>query len=160
MKELISQTLSNGNTFTYQIVNGTAYNESTNNKIVSILEQARQTGQKLKVYYGDVLTGKDWNEEHDTIGTIGRSTGNIKIPLLITSSRSIGGGGLLDDCIVKIVDFKTKSVLFVNPLYVAPVVEIVPSDMEEYKYNTIVNGQLYGRHKSLKSAQICKSKLS
>jgi hypothetical protein len=139
----------------------TAYDIDTPDEIIDILEWARISDreQRLKFNFGDVKTGKSWNEEHDTTGYIGRSNGSIKIPLLIPRKDSSGGGGLLTGCILKITDTKSKRVLYVHPLYKKSVVEIVPSDMDGYKFNTVVNGELYGRHKSMKSAQICKSKI-
>jgi len=101
--------LSNGNTIEYKIINGTAYHNSTPQEVINILENARLTKKRIRLFYGDSTTGKCWNEEHDIIGYIGRSTGNIKIPLLINNSRSFGGGALLDHCIIKItVDKVTK----------------------------------------------------
>lgn len=159
--EIVKQTLSNGNTIEYKkLENGHCYHVQTDDKIVGILERAWYSKQKLKIYFGDTDTGRDWNEEHDTIGTIGFSTGSIKIPLLITSSRSFGGGAILDHCIVKIVDFKSKMCLYINPKYEGPIVEIKSNKEEDatlYPYLTEVNGTLYGKHKSLKSAQILKS---
>ena len=57
-------------------------------------------------------TGRSWNEEYEVTGTIGRSSGNIKIPLLIKNSRSYGGGSLLDDCIIRIDDIHQKRTLY------------------------------------------------
>ena len=95
--------LSNGNTLHYKITeDGTAYQKDTPEEIVKILENARKMHTRLRVYYGDTKTGRDWEEDYDVFGTIGRSTGSIKIPLMINNSRSTGGGGLLDNCIVKI----------------------------------------------------------
>lgn len=143
----------------YKIFNGTYYDHQTDEKVITIIDEALRSKRKLKIYLGDRKTGRDWCEEHDKTGTIGRSTGPIKIPLLMTSSRSYGGGVLLEDAIVKIVDFDSKKVLYQHPNYKAPIVEIVPSDMPEYTHNTMVNGTLHGRHSSLRSAQICKSKI-
>jgi hypothetical protein len=143
----------------YKVVNGISFDVTTNETICNILANAHYSGQKLKIYFGDTKTGRDWNEENDTTGKIGRSTGTNKVPLLLTNYNSTGGSHLLDHCIVKIVDFKTKTVLYQHPKYIAPVIDIIPSDLPEYKFYTIVNGALYGRHKSLKSAQICKSKI-
>ena len=143
----------------YNIVNGTAYNKKTPKGVIDALELARTNNIKIKIYYGDVKTGRDWVEEYDTIGTIGRSTGTYKVPLLIKTSRSYGGGAILDSSIVKIVDFKTKEVLYKNSKYKKPNIEIVESDLDEYAYNTLVNGEIHGRHKSLKSAQMTKSKI-
>lgn len=84
----------------YQVVGGTSYSSDTPLKVVEILESARTSGRKVRIFYG--RDGKLWNDEHDTIGKIGRSMGPVKIPLLIHNSRSMGGGGLLDDRIVRI----------------------------------------------------------
>lgn len=86
----------------YIEVDGTYYSEGTNKRIIEILERARIFNQKIRVFYGDITTGRCWNDEFDTMGTIGRSSGTIKIPLLIKNSRSSGGGGILDNCIVRI----------------------------------------------------------
>jgi hypothetical protein len=149
-----------GETDKYKIVDGTAYHKETPDAVVNVLENARKSNARIKLYYGDVVTGRDWNEEYDTVGTIGRSGGGTyKIPLLIKTGRSLGGGSVLDHCIVKIKDSKTGRVLYQNPKYIAPVIEIVKGDMEDSPYNTMVNGKLHGRHKTLRSAELLKAKL-
>jgi hypothetical protein len=99
-----TETLPNGNTINYKIRNGTAYHEETPENIIRILESARQSNRstRLRFCFGDTADGRDWGEVHDTTGYIGRSTGSIKIPLLIATANSSGGGGLLDHCIVRI----------------------------------------------------------
>ncbi len=144
----------------YKIINGTAYHTETSDKVIQALETARQNKQRIKIYFGDAITGKDWNEVHDTTGTIGRSTGEIKIPLLIKTARSAGGAAILDHCIVKIKDIKTGRIIYEHGNYKSPIIEIVPSDLPEYTHSTIVNGKLCGRHKSLKKAEMLKNKLS
>ena len=67
--------------------------------------------------YGDTETGQSWRETFDIRGSIGRSTGSIKIPLLIKTSRSLGGGAVLDHCLVKITDANTKKILYIHPNY-------------------------------------------
>ncbi len=74
----------------------------TPDEVVAILENARQTWTRLHVSLGDSESGRDWIEENMVHGVIGRSTGSIKIPLLIHNRRSLGGPGLLDHCIVRI----------------------------------------------------------
>ena len=87
----------------YRVVNGTSYHRETSNEVITALERARATGSRIRIFYGDVKTGRSWNEENDVVGTLGRSTGTIKVPLLIASSRSSGGGALLDHAIVAIL---------------------------------------------------------
>ena len=143
----------------YKEINGTWFHKDTPAEICNILSDAIKSRRRLKFYWGDQKTGHGWNEEYDISGRVGRSTGSIKIPLLITTSRSIGGGAIMDDAIVKIKDIESGKVLWQHPQYVQPKVEIVPSDKEGYTHNTMVNGELHGRHKSLKSAQITASRI-
>jgi hypothetical protein len=100
----VSQTLSNGNTIHYKIVDGTAYHEETPDQVVRLLESALKSfrGTRLRFCFGDTKTGRDWEEKYDVCGYIGRSSGDIKIPLLINQSASTGGGAILDHCIVRI----------------------------------------------------------
>jgi hypothetical protein len=113
-------------------INGTYYHDETPIQVINILEQNRQSQRqtRIRLYYGDTKTGKCWNEEHDIMGYIGRSTGSQKIPLLINNRRSIGGSAILDHCIVRI-DIARKGY---KPLYIHPnfhVGEITISDPPE-----------------------------
>jgi len=101
--EHVYNALDNGNTIHYKIVNGTAYNNDTPDEVVKILESAiMDEDTRIRVCLGDSKTGRDWDEHYGVCGYIGRSTGEIKIPLMIPNSRSTGGPGLLDHCIVRI----------------------------------------------------------
>lgn len=112
----------------YKVVNGTSYHKETPDKVVDILERARQNKTRIRVFYGSVEFGSDWLEENDTIGTVERSTGTIKVPLLVRNSRGIGGGSILDNCIVKItID---KEVVYQVENYQEPDFEIVKDDAE------------------------------
>ncbi len=153
----------NGHSTTYKISeNGTAFHEQTDGKICDILDRYINNRNRLKLYFGDVETGRDWHEELDTTGTIGRSSGTIKVPLLLANTRSTGGGAILDHCIVKIKDTKKGTVLYQNPNYQKSTFEIVESDMKEkgYTHNVNINGQIYSRHKTELSAKRLINKLS
>lgn len=153
----------NGHSTTYKISeNGTAFHEKTDEKICAILDRYINNRNRLKLYYGDVETGRDWYEEMDTAGRIGRSTGTVKIPLLIATKRSTGGGSILDHCIVKIKDTETGIVLYQNVNYQKPSFEIVESDMKDkgYLFNVHIDGQIYSRHKTELSAKRLIAKLS
>jgi hypothetical protein len=88
----------------YKEVGGIFYHKDTPEEVCSIISYYHKAGRntRLRFFYGDTDTGRDWMEEYDTIGYIGRSTGPIKIPLLIHNINSSGGGGILDNCIIKI----------------------------------------------------------
>ncbi len=110
--EVITEKLSNGNIIEYKIINGTTYHKETSEEVINVLEQSRMNKKRIILDYGDTKTGRSWNEIYDITGYIGRSTGKIKIPLLIYNSRSIGGSSILDHCIIGIYTSKGK-----NPLY-------------------------------------------
>lgn len=103
----------------YQIVNGTFYKSSTPRQVVEILERARKSGLRLQLDYGDAHSGRSWGETNDVEGRVGRSTGAVKIPLLVKRRDSTGGGAILDDCIVAIscANKKDGGVLYIHPDY-------------------------------------------
>jgi hypothetical protein len=118
--EYVSHTkeeLGNGNIIHYKkTVSGTFYHEETSDEVVEVLERARENGTRLTLDYGDVKTGESWGEVYDINGYVGRSNGRIKIPLLIHNNRSMGGGSVLDHCIIGIYTSKGK-----RPLYILKV---------------------------------------
>lgn len=146
----------------YKVINGTSYHVQTSQDVINVLESVRVNPRKrIRIYYGDVATGKCWNEEHDIFGYVGRSTGAIKIPLLVANSRSYGGGGLLDHCIIKIKESKGNMVLYQSANFQQPIIEIKPnSTLKDYTHELWINGQLYSNHKSEKSALLLQKKLS
>jgi len=107
----------------YQIVNGTYYSKGTPDSVIAILESARCSYQRLRLFYGDPTTGRDWMDEHDTTGQIGRSMGPRKIPLLLRNNRSTGGGALLDDRVIKITS--AGRTCYQHPQYQVPVLVVV-----------------------------------
>ncbi len=101
----------------YTLVNGTSYDVRTPDEVVRVLENARKNRTRLHISLGEVATGKDWLEENMVHGFVGRSTGSIKIPLLIHNRRSLGGPGLLDHSIVRIRTSQGGKVLWTHPKY-------------------------------------------
>jgi hypothetical protein len=136
---------------------GTAYHIETPAAVCEALENARATGQRLQIYYGDTKTGRNWNEENDTRGTICRSTGSVKVPLLIATSRSYGGGAILDHCIIKIKG--RTGIIYQQGNYKQQTFEVVTSDLTGYSHNVLIDGKLYSRHKTERSAKLLVKKL-
>jgi len=137
----------------YNVVNGTSYHKETPIELVNILETIRIGGIRVKLHYGDTKTGVDWNEEFDVTGYIGRSTGQSKIPLLIYRKGTMGGSSILDHCILKIKLSNGGKVLYKHPKYQERTIEIVEGDIPLHPFNTTINGRIYGRHYSKKSAE-------
>lgn len=96
----------------YKIVNGTYYNAETSDKTIEFLERVRKSGERIVLDYGNTETMESWGEVFDITGTVSRSTGQVKTPLLIHNSRSLGGGAILTHCIIKAYSSKGKKLIF------------------------------------------------
>ena len=96
----------------YKIFNGTAYHEDTPDELVLLFEKLRAEHTRIILDYGDVKTGKSWGEMYDISGSIGRSNGDIKVPILIHNARSMGGGAILDHCILSVKTSKGRNTLY------------------------------------------------
>lgn len=138
----------------YKVVNGTWYHAETKDQVIYILENARLIGMRVRVHYGD-QSGKDWLEENDVNGTIGRSIGPIKIPLLIPRRDSMGGGGLLEQCIIKIRAVGPKAkVLYQQPRYHTGAFLVQPcADIEGYISEVLVDGSVHARFQKAGQAE-------
>ena len=154
----------NGHKSEYQLINDSgdlpiAYHKGTKQEIVNILERARENRDRIKIFLGDTKTGRNWNEEHDTTGYIGLSRGHkARFPILVNNTRSMGGSSLMDHCIVKI---KIGGyVKYQHPNFKESVFELVTSDLTGYSHNVNIDGQLYSRHKTKRSAKMLISKMS
>ena len=95
----------------YKVLNGTFYNSKTKDKVVEIIEEARLNRTRIRYEYGGE-DGQSWGDRYDVRGTVGRSTGSVKIPIILYSSRSHGGVGILTHCIIKIVRVGDRKVLY------------------------------------------------
>ena len=139
---------SDGNS--YKVCNGTYYDIRTPDKAVKVFEDCRIKGKRIRLFYAyqkeedlpsefesDYEAGCAWNDEYDTIGRIGRSTGSIKIPLLIKTGRSYGGGGLLDEVTGCIVDAETKEVLYKADNFHFPKWEIKGNPMTDERLSLV-----------------------
>lgn len=96
----------------YKEVDGIFYKLETPDDLISVLNNCYKNDIRIIVDYGDTKTGKSWGEVCDIIGYIGRSTGEIKIPLLVYNNRCFGGGALLDNHIIGIKTTKGKRQLY------------------------------------------------
>ena len=142
----------------YNEVNGTYYRADMPAAIVKVLETARANGRPIRIYYGDVVTGLDWNEEHDVKGTVGRSMGPCKVPLLVGKGQA--GGGEIRGSIVRIRYADSDRDLYRHPNYHSGKIEVVEdASVSGYTHAILIGGQLYSRHKTQKSAHMLAAKL-
>ncbi len=133
------------------------FNNETSDKIKECIEYCYNSKLRIRIWYGDTKTGVSWLDEYDTMGTIGRSTGQQKIPLLIKNSRSSGGGGILCHCIIRIDVISSKRTIYEHPSFTVPTLGVYPNLDEDTKnkYPFIVskNNELQARFKSEKQAK-------
>lgn len=133
-----------------QTESGTCYYNDTPDEIITVLESLdRDT--RIRIWLGK--DGVSWNETNDTTGYVGRSTGSIKIPLLIANKCSHGGGSILTDCIVKIVNTKTKRTLYQHPHFKQASFTVqTHSDIPAYRANVLDDNGIYARCHSIQAA--------
>lgn len=91
--------------------------EGTLPEVGKALEHLLAQRTRCRIWYGDTETGLAWADEHDVLGTIGRSTGPKKAALLIHNTNSLGGGAILTACIVRIDTTWDRQTLYKHPLF-------------------------------------------
>lgn len=134
----------------YKIINGTSYNKRTPDEVISILEDAMNTRKRIRLFYGDPDTGRDWMESYDTFGYIGRSCGNVKIPLLLSKSNSHGGSAILDNHIIRITIEKKNR--YLNKNYYLPELEL-KIGTGKYPFQVFADGVLFSTFSTQKEAE-------
>ena len=144
----------------YKVVNGTSYDTRTSDDVVRVLEQARLNRTRLHISLGDPADGRDWLEENDINGYVGRSMGPVKVPLLIANRRSLGGGAILDHCIVRIRKSAGGQVLYQHPSYHFGTLAIRPKqravelpDGRLLKVDVVRDGQIHASFESTEKAR-------
>lgn len=128
------------------------FSDNTNDRVKQVLTSCYNRKNRIRIVYGNVATGNSWLDEYEILGYVGKSTGTKPIPLLINNSRSFGGGSILTGSILKIIDTKTKQVLFQHENYIMPVLTKEISGHNNYLYDVIYNGELVARFKTEKQA--------
>lgn len=97
----------------------TYFDPGTAPQAARALEACRRDSRKVRLVLGDTATGQCWLEEHDVVGRIGRSTGWLKVPLLIEPGAD-GGVAILTNCLLRIVAWDTGRDLYRHGAYRLP----------------------------------------
>lgn len=135
----------------YKIAYGFYFHKDTNDEVIDRLAKAYSMQSRIRIYYGNTKTGHCWMDEYNMQGTIGRSTGQIKIPLMIANSRSTYGPGILEHCIIGI-QFKNQW-LYKHEKFNMPEMTIAKSDMSEYAEMVLFDGEIQARFKKIGQAE-------
>ena len=142
---IVEDKLSNGNTLYYVEREGMYFEvgiflgrenklevfDNVNEALMSLIIRAWKYKFRVRIFYGDIHTGRSWNEEYDVMGTIGRTTGNIKIPILVHNKRSWGGGALLLSSVIRIDDIEDKRTLWKLPNFHVEELNVCSNDSLE-----------------------------
>lgn len=137
---------------------GLYFKHDTPEPVRDILTRYLRSTTRLRLYYGDRVTGRSWLEECGMVGTIGASMGPLRVPLLICTPRSTGGGAILDDCIVRID--AGPCTLYKHPTFHLPLLVVRPIPPEtlaalgtRYAAEVLADGKVHARFPSLKRAE-------
>lgn len=135
---------------------GTYYRAGTPKPVIDALESARKSGAKIRLHYGDSQTGKDWMDDQDVEGYIGRTSGPLKVPILLTRKRSTGGTAILLDNIVKLS--VSGNVVYQHPKFNQPEFTSRPVTDEElkdegYSIEILADNKVHARFKTQKVAE-------
>lgn len=126
---------------------GTWFHPGTEPAVKRILEYARKAEIRIRIFYGDPESGRDWLEECDAMGYVSRSMGPLKIPILLKRCNSSGGGSILTDNILRIIETGTQCELYRHRNYVEPKFRIRRGDDEQYPFEVHANSSLHARFK-------------
>lgn len=134
----------------YKVCGGTYYNVDTPDTVIRWIEYARLLGLTVRLFYGDTKTGRDWMEENDVRGRISRSMGPVKIPILLATRRSIGGTGILDSRIVRLLIGGAE--VYRHSTYHLGNLAVTAPDLPDYAATVTHNGDVHARFRSVNAA--------
>ena len=111
-------------------------------RIARSLLYAHYVGHRIRIWYGDTKDGRSWLDEHEIKGSVTRSSGDIKIPLLMNNKRALGGSVILTACIVRIDDMTDKCCLYSNTNFYVPSLRITENEgkFEVFQESGILRG--------------------
>ena len=122
---------------------GTCYIEGTPPELIDVLERCRKERIRIRAFWCYKITeklpeftdynyGEAWCDEHDVLGYVGRSTGKVKVPLLVYNARSWGGCGLTTTHLGCVMDTKTHEVLWKYEHFHFPVMKVELDTLERF----------------------------
>lgn len=144
-KELFDYTVkTTGHVIHYaRLPSGTCYHQETPDAVVRILESCIKSCEIVRVFLGDTSTGQSWHEEHDVVGRIGRSSGSIKIPLLVPEN-DCGGPALLDHCILRI-DSRNGGTLYQHKKFRVGDMSLSKGEDNQLPWEVFIDSLLHAR---------------
>lgn len=129
----------------------THFDPDTDPLVQQVLEDCRTKKRRVRIFLGNTESGECWMEEFDVVGRIGRSTGPLKVPLLVEAGES-GGGAILTACILRIMDTRTQSDLYRHAKYQVPEFDIRQAPQAK-RVEVLCKGEVHARFDSKQDAE-------
>lgn len=104
----------------------TYFEPNTHPGVSAVLERVRINKQRIRLFYGDPLTGIDSLQELDVVGRVNRLSGPMK-RLLLVSGNEPNGPVIRTGNIVRILDATEGTELYRHDLYVVPELMMAPA---------------------------------
>jgi hypothetical protein len=120
--------------------NGTYFDPGTDPRLARVLETSRRDGRKVRLVLGDTGTGASWLDEFDVVGTVGRSTGLLKVPLLVEPGEA-GGTAILCAHVLALMDWDTGLPLYRHERWQPPELRIRSSDDDARPWAVVLHEQ-------------------
>ncbi len=157
--------LPSGTMVKYRYYKGMYYHEQTPKEVSEVLSHAFRSQYRIRLYFGYTSgedAGLDRLQENDVQGYVSRTTGELQVPLLRLTQRSLGGDPILDHCIVKVL--KKDRVLYKHPQYHQPELLVRETDStlkkEGYTHCVLANGKVHACFKSRRELTLWLKKMS
>ncbi len=128
----------------------TYFDPGTDPLVQRALERYRKSGKRVRVFFGDPETGRDWCEEWDVVGQIGRSGGTMKVPLLLPLGENFGPA-IMTSKVLRVMDVATNKDVYRHVKYQVPGLEIEPladPELPNHKWAGYRDGELIARFRS------------
>jgi hypothetical protein len=104
----------------------TWFHPRTSRDVRQALEEARIARHRVRLYYGDAVTGLDAMELADTVGYVGRGGGVLQHPVLLAHPADRFGVRVHDPAVVRIALLDHCVDVWCHPQYHLPHLDFVP----------------------------------
>lgn len=117
----------------------TYYGPGVPSQVRSLLDDLLRNSVRVRLILGDSETCRAWLEDFDVVGTIGRSGGSLRVPLLCIDG-DLGGGAILCQNILGVMDMRDGGWLYKHPELTFPLITVSPIDG---KFRVSADGATY-----------------
>jgi len=118
----------------------TYFDPGTDPRLARVLETCRREHRQVRLILGDTSTGTSWLDEYSVVGSIGRSTGAMKVPLLIEPGEP-GGMAILCAHVLVVMDWDTSEPLYRHAMWQPPELRVRPGDDEQRTWSVDLHEQ-------------------